>query len=100
MDNTFGIMYWEWLISLAYDDRCCMLPSNDVCWDSKVDLTSPGVVTLDTTVVPDILGLHAFDKWAPVVRLLPGEFSNMVRVLVPDVNAEPVGFHDVLVENL
>ena len=44
--NTFGIMYEEWLIPLAYDDRHCMLPLNDVSRDSKVDLTSPGVVTL------------------------------------------------------
>ena len=25
-----------------------------------VDLNSPGVVVLDTTVVPDVLGLHVF----------------------------------------
>ena len=43
--NTFGIMYVEWLITLAYDVRHCMLPSNDVSRDSKVDLTSAGVVT-------------------------------------------------------
>ena len=58
---------------MAYDDRYCMLTLNDVSRDSKVDLASPGVVTLDTTVVPD-------------VRVLPGEFLNTVRVLVPDVN--------------
>ena len=39
-------MYAEWLILLAYDHRHCMLPSNDVSRDLKVDLASPGVVTL------------------------------------------------------
>ena len=77
-----------------------MLPSNDVSWDSKVDLTSPGFVTLDITVIPNVFGLHTFDNRYPVVRMLPDDFSNMVRVLMPDVNAEPVGLHDVLVENL
>ena len=57
-------------------------------------------MTLDTAVVPNIFGLHAFDSRELVVRVLPGEFSNTVRMLVPDVNAEPVGFHDVLVDNL
>ena len=77
-----------------------MLPSNDVSWDSKVDLTSPGFVTLDITVIPNVFVLHTFDNRYPVVRMLPDDFSNMVRVLMPDVNAEPVGLHDVLVENL
>ena len=93
-------MHAELLISMAYDDQHCILPSNDVSRDSKVDLTSPGVVTLDTTVVPDVFGLHTFDNRALVVQVLPGEFSNTVQVLVPDVNAAAVGFHDVLVENL
>ena len=53
-----------------------------------MDLTTLGVVILDTTIVPDVFGLHAFDDRAPVVRVLPGEFSNTVWVLVP------VGFHD------
>ena len=52
-------------------------------------LTSPGVVVLDTTVVPDVVGLCSFDDRAPVVRMLPGDFGNTVRVLVPDVRAEP-----------
>ena len=73
---------------------------NDVSRDLQVDLTSLGVVTLDTTVVPDVFGLHAFDTRAPVGRVLPGEFSNTIRVLVLDMNAAPVGVHDVLVENL
>ena len=78
MDNPFGIMYAEWLLLMSSDDRHCMRSSNDVSRDLQVDLTSPGVVTLDTTVVPDVFGLHAFDNLAPVARVLPGEFSNMV----------------------
>ena len=27
-----------------------------------IDLNSPGFVVLDTTVVPDVLGLHAFNE--------------------------------------
>ena len=99
-DNTFGVMYADWLILMAFDDRHCMLPLNDVSRDLKMDLSSPGVVTLDTTIVPDVFGLHAFDHRAPAVRVLPGKFSNTVRVLVLDVNVAPVGFHDVLVANL
>ena len=65
-----------------------------------MDLTSPGVVVLDTTVVPDVVDLPAFDDRAPVVRVLPGDFGNTVQVLVPDIRAEPRGFHDLLIENL
>ena len=46
-----------------------------------VDLNSPGVVVLDTTVVQDVLGLRAFNKEAALVRVLPGASPNIVRVL-------------------
>ena len=59
-----------------------------------------GVVDLDTSIMPDVFGLRAFDHREPVVRMLLGEFENMVQVLVPDATATPVGFHDVLLENL
>ena len=86
---------------MAFDDRYCMKPSNYVSQDSKVDLSSPGFVTLDTRDVPDVFGLHAFDNRAPPGGpVLPGDFSNMVCVLVPDGNAESMGFHDVLIQNL
>ena len=45
---TFSIMYAEWLVPMAFNDRYCILPSNDMSQNSKVDLTSSGVVTLDT----------------------------------------------------
>ena len=53
-----------------------------------------GGVTLDTTIVPDVFWLHAFDTRPPVVQVPPGNFSTMVCVLVPDSKADPVGFHD------
>ena len=57
-------------------------------------------MVLDTTVVPDVLGLHAFKDEVALVRVLPGDFPNIVRVLVPDDRAEPRWFHDLLVEDL
>ena len=77
-DYTFGTMYEEWLIPFTFDDAYCMRPSNDVDQDSKVDLNTLGVVTLDTSNVPDVFGLDAFDNREPVVRVLPGAFSNTV----------------------
>ena len=65
-----------------------------------VDLTSPGVVVLDTTVVPDVIGLHAFHEEAALVRVLPGASKNIVRVLVPDDRTALQGFHDLLIEDL
>ena len=65
-----------------------------------VDLTSLGVVVLDTTVVLDVIGLHAFHEEAELVRELPGASKNIVRVLVPDDRAAPQGFHDLLIEDL
>ena len=86
--------------SRAVDDRYCM----HTLWDPSVntcdDITWPGVVVLETTIVPDVVGLHAFDDRAPVFRVLPGDFGNTVRVLVPDARAEPREFHDILIENL
>ena len=81
------------------DDQYGMHTLWDPSVDTCVDLTLSGIVVLDTTVVPDVVGLHAFDDRAPVVRVLPGGFRNIVRVLVPDDRAEPRGFHDLLIEN-
>ena len=59
----------EWLIPLAFDDRYCMPPSNDVNRDTKVDLTTLGVVTLDTTIVPDVLlAFSMLSPWSPCFR--------------------------------
>ena len=57
---SFSVMAADWN-SRAADDQYCMRTS----WDPS------GVVVLDTTVIPDVVGLHAFD--APVV--MPDKFS-------------------------
>ena len=59
-------------------------------------MSSLGVVDLDTSIVPDIFGLRAFDSREPISRMLPGQFSNELRVLVPDAAATPVDFHDIV----
>ena len=79
MDNSYG----GWPMKGAFDDTYCMRSSNDTYRDSVVDLTTLGVVDLDTSIVPDVFGLQAFDSWEPVVRVLPGDFPN---------TATPIGF--------
>ena len=51
-------------------------------WNPKtyIDLTSPGVVVLDATVILDVMGLRAFDDEAALVQVLPGSSPNIVRV--------------------
>ena len=65
-----------------------------------VDLTSPRVVVLDTTVVPDVVGLHAYEDKAALFRVLSGDFLNIVRALVPEDREAPCSFHDFLIEDL
>ena len=50
---------------------------------------------LDTSVVPDVLGLRALYEDAKLTWVLPGRAQNSVRVLVPDTRVKPRGFHDV-----
>ena len=61
---------------------------------SIVILDSPGVVVLDTSVVPDFIGLRACNNDAGPTWVLPGRPQNSVRVLIPDDRAAPWGFHD------
>ena len=44
---------------------------------------------LDTSIMPDVFGLRVFDRSELVVRVLPGDFSNTIRMLA---------FHDILIE--
>ena len=37
--------------------------------DTLVDLSTLGVVDLDTSIMPDVFGLRGFDSWEPVVRV-------------------------------
>ena len=59
----------------------------------KLGVTGSG--RLDTSVVPDILGLMALYDDAKPTRVLPGRDENSVCVLVTDARAKPRGFHDV-----
>ena len=63
--------------------------------ESGVTLDSPGVVVLDTTCVPDVLGLRTRDADAETVQVLPGRVRASVRVLIPDANVVDRGFHNV-----
>ena len=67
---------------------------------SFVNLDSPGVVALATSVVPDVLGLGAFHDDGALVRVLPGMTENIIQILVLDDRAEPRGFHDILLEDM
>ena len=77
-----------------------MRHSNDLNQDKTVDLTSLGVVDLDISMMPDVFGLRVFVSREPVVRVLPGDFRNLVCVLVPDATAAPIGFHNIIIEDL
>ena len=96
MDDSYGGRP----LKAALDDSHCMRPSNDTNQDTVVNLTTLGVVDIDTSIMPDVFGLRAFDSRDPVARVLPGDFANTNRVLVPDATATPIGFHDVMLENL
>ena len=63
--------------------------------ESYVTLDSPGTVELDTSVVPDVLGLRVHYQNTEPTRVLPGRAQNSVCVLVPDDRATARGFHDV-----
>ena len=58
------------------------------------------MVELDTSIVPDIFGLRALDSREPISRILPGQFPNELRVLIPDAGAAPVAFHDIVMMDL
>ena len=63
--------------------------------DSFVTLSSAEVVALDTSVVPDMLGLRTCYPNAEPSRVLPRRAPNSVRALIPDDRAKRRGFHDV-----
>ena len=77
------------------DDYYCMWSSNDNDLVEPVGLSSLGVVDLDTSIVPYVFGLRAFDSREPISRMRDS-FQNVLRVLVPDVVATPVDFHDII----
>ena len=77
------------------DNHYSMRLSNDVDHSDPVGLSSLGVVELDLAIVPDVFGLRAFDSAKPITRMLPGQFPNELRVLIPDLGIAPEGFHDI-----
>ena len=54
-----------------------------------------GVFALDTTYVPDVLGLRTRYPGAEPVRVIPGRARESVRVLILDVRVTDRRFHDV-----
>ena len=45
-------------------------------------------------------GLRAFDSPKPLTRMLPGSSPCELRLMLPDGEVGPEGFHDVIIENL
>ena len=63
-------------------------------------LESPGVVELDISVVPDVLGQRAPYGNAEPIRVLPGRAQNSGCVLIPEARATPRGFHDAMLVDM
>ena len=63
--------------------------------ESVVALDSPGVVVLDISYVPDVLGLRTRNSDAKLVRVLPRRAQDSVGILIPDAKAVASGFHDI-----
>ena len=82
------------------DNHSSMQLSNDVDRSDPVSLTSLGVVDLDLAIVPDVFGVWAFESAKPIIRMLPGQFQNELRVLIPDLGIAPEGFHDIVISDL
>ena len=53
---------------------------------------------MDTSIVPDVFGLRSFDSRESISRMLPGQFPNEHRALIP--GATPVCFHDIIMSDL
>ena len=67
-----------------------------VSWNATetyVNLDSDGVYEPKT--VPDVLGLHARQPGAAIVKVLLGCDSRSVRALVPDARVIDRGFHEI-----
>ena len=63
--------------------------------EAYVTLDSTRAYDLNTTFVPDVLGLRARRSEAAVVKVMTGRDSRSVRVLVLDEKMKDRGFHDV-----
>ena len=55
---------------------------------------------LDTSAVPDVIGLQARNNDAEPTWVLPGRVQNSVRVLIPDDRVASWGFHDATIVDM
>ena len=105
-------IFWPWLTTAMddssygelvrkyVDDYYSMRSSNDNDQADPVGLSSLGVVDLYTSSLLEDFGLWAFDSREPISRMLPGQFPNELRVLIPDAGTAPVAFHDIVMTDL
>ena len=77
-----------------------MRVSNDTDRSDPKDLCSLGVVDLDLSLSPDVFDLRAFDSSKPLTRMLPGSSPCELRLMLPDGEVGPEGFHDVINRHL
>ena len=82
------------------DNYHTMRVSHDTDRSDPKDLFSLGMMDLDVSLSPDAFGLRAFDISKPMTCMLPGSSPCELRLMLPDSDIAPEGFHDVLVENL
>ena len=82
------------------NNQYSMCVSHDVDRSDPKGLSSSGVVDLDLSITPDVFGLRAFDMAKPLTRMLPGQFANELRLMIPDLGIAPEGFHDIVIEDL
>ena len=50
--------------------------------------------------MPDVFGLRAFDSESLITQMLPGQFRNEFRVLIPDQGVALEAFHDIVITDL
>ena len=85
----------------TYTDKYhTMRESNDTDRSDPQELCSLGVVDLDLSLSLDAFGLRAFDPTKPLTHMLPGSSPCELRLMLPDGDVGPEGFHDVIIENL
>ena len=113
LDYRVWVVGWSWCSTVAMDVSPCDSPvrkyvddyyslrlSNDANRSDPVSLSSLGVVDLDTTIVPDVFGLWAFDSESPITRMLPGQFRHELCLLIPDSGIALDTYHDFVITDL
>ena len=87
-------------VKMFDDNHYSMRLSNYVDRSNAVGLSSLGVVDLDLAIVPNIFNLWTFNSAKPITWMLPEQFPNELRVLIPDQGIAPEGFHDIVISDL